>query len=141
MPKILIIDDDEKMLHVVRLALVGAGYDVRTARNGREGERLLAEFAADLILTDLVMPDKEGIEFIIDRRRVDPQQRIIAMSGAGGAYAQDYLCYARALGADATLAKPFRLERLLQVVEQVLREQRRAGSGQGARNRTSEVRS
>src|SRR5687768_12074125 len=83
MPKILLIDDDDAFRKVVRLALTSMGHDVIEACDGGEGLRLLKANSIDLVLTDLIMPDKEGIETIMEIQRMRPELKIIAMSGGG----------------------------------------------------------
>lgn len=99
-----------------------AGYAVQTAANGKEALDLLAVDSFDLIITDLVMPEQEGIETIKILRRDYPQIRVIAMSGAFGG---DYLKIAGLLGAHSTMPKPLRMEKVLEIVEKSLADARR----------------
>lgn len=110
---ILVVDDDSEVRHVLRTILESAGYTVAEADNGRQA---LAECRArriGLMITDLVMPDQEGIETIKLARRTYPELRIIAISGAFGG---EYLRIAELLGADAALPKPLRMDALLEAV-------------------------
>jgi len=120
MSQIILVDDDEAVRVIVRLALVRFGHEVREAVDGREAMKLCAESPPDLIVTDLIMPGQEGIETIGLVRRRFPNVRIIAMSGGGRVSATDYLQTALAIGADAVLAKPFASEELEEVVAKVL---------------------
>lgn len=115
--RVLIVDDDPGVRDVIRSMLEAAGYSVLLAENGRDAMRLLKTEQADLILTDLVMPEQEGIETIKALRRDYPHLKVIAMSGAFGG---DYLRIAAYLGAHATLAKPIRMEALLRLLEDTL---------------------
>jgi DNA-binding response OmpR family regulator len=100
--------------------LVRAGYEIVAAGDGREGLRMHRASPADLILTDLIMPEKEGLETIVEIRRDFPQSRVIAMSGGGRHHPEDFLPVARKLGAARTLAKPFTRDDLLTAVREVL---------------------
>ena len=83
MALILIIDDDDQIRRVLRKTLERDGYDVADAPNGKEGIRLYRENPADLVITDIIMPEKEGIETIRELRRDFPEVKIIAISGGG----------------------------------------------------------
>jgi CheY-like chemotaxis protein len=115
--RVLVVDDDAGVRDVVRSMLESAGYQVVVAENGKEAMKLLETERADLILTDLVMPEQEGIETIKTLRREYPDLKVIAMSGAFGG---DYLRIAAYLGAHATLAKPIQMNTLLRLVEKTL---------------------
>jgi DNA-binding response OmpR family regulator len=112
MSLILLVDDDEAFRKAQRLLLVKMGYSVLEARNGKEALRLAEVEPPDVMLTDIVMPEKEGLETIEDFRRLLPDVKIIAMSGGGRGSAIDYLKLAHLMGADHTLPKPFSLDEL-----------------------------
>lgn len=114
---ILVVDDDPGVREVIRSMLESAGYEVMAAENGREALKILRSSHVDLILTDLVMPEQEGIETIKTLRREYPNLKVIAMSGAFGG---DYLRIASYLGAHATLPKPIQMPALLQLIGQML---------------------
>ncbi|MBI5772472.1 MAG: response regulator [Verrucomicrobia bacterium] len=120
MAKILLADDDAALLKMVQLMLRRAGHEVTTATNGNEALRRAAESQFDLVLTDLIMPDKEGIEVILALRKKLPGLKVIAMSGGGRVNVNDNLALARTLGAAQTLAKPFSGQELLAAIEAVL---------------------
>ena len=120
MAKILIIEDDAPIRMLTREFLKRAGHTTWEASNGREGLKLAGQETFDLVLTDIIMPEKEGIEVIMDLRRQQPSLRIIAMSGGGRISADDCLKLARRLGARATLNKPFGGTELLATVASVL---------------------
>ncbi|MCL4796859.1 MAG: response regulator [Bryobacteraceae bacterium] len=116
--RILVVDDDAGVRQVLRSMLLPAGYEVEIACNGREAIQLLQTSRFDLVITDLVMPEQEGIETIKLLRRDFPSVKIIAISGAFGG---DYLRIAGFLGAHRTMAKPVRMETVIRVVEETLR--------------------
>ena len=120
MKRILLIEDDEAVRTLISGALTGAGYEVFEAADGKKGMKLYEEVQPDLVITDLVMPEKDGIETIIELRRDFPRVKIIAVSG-GGRYGQDsYLQVAGKLGAERALAKPYKISDLLEAVREVL---------------------
>lgn len=119
---ILVIDDEQLIRLQIRSALELEGYVVHEAANGNEGLARIAEAAPDVVITDILMPDKEGIETILELRRSHPKIRIIAISGGGRTGNKDFLRTAKHLGADRTLAKPFGLAELLRLVREVLAE-------------------
>ena len=115
--RILVLDDDDAVRGMVLQTLSEAGYQVASARDGREGARLATEQAFDLLLTDLIMPEQEGIETIRQLHRDFPSLRIIAMSGATDSI---YLKTAEFLGAHVTLRKPIDCQNLLRIVRDLL---------------------
>lgn len=119
MKRILLIDDDLRVTRFLRRVLQYAGHQVLTAVTGRDAMRLLAENQFDLVLTDIIMRDMEGIEIIMRVRREHQSLPIIAISGGGRISAEDHLLIARKLGANVTLAKPFTPAVLLAAVERV----------------------
>jgi len=120
MPRILIIDDDDLIRQMVRDVLERDGYDVEDASDGKQGLRAFMENPADLVITDLVMPEKEGIEIIIELRRDFPELKIIAISGGGTVGGSQYLDVAGKLGADKILGKPLKLRQLVTIVKELL---------------------
>lgn len=115
--RILIVDDDAGVRQVLKSMLDSAGYAVALAGNGREAMERLRHEQFDLIITDLVMPEQEGIETIKLLRRDYPEVKVIAISGAFGG---DYLRIAGFLGAHRTIAKPVRMETVIRTVEEAL---------------------
>jgi DNA-binding response OmpR family regulator len=119
--KILIIDDNPDILQLYGRALRQAGHEVVEAPDGRVGIRLYREDPADLVITDIVMPEKEGIETIRELRRDFPDAKIIAISGGGSAMTSSTcLMLAKRLGAERTLGKPIKISELLEVVADVV---------------------
>lgn len=116
MATILVADDDPVILRIVCAHLRGAGHEVTAAAGGAEALKLSGKGPFDLVITDLIMPEGEGIETIIALRRQAPTTKIIAMSGGGRNSGKDYLVIARFLGAQRTLDKPFSKDELLEAV-------------------------
>jgi CheY-like chemotaxis protein len=117
---ILIIDDDDQFRGMLRHMLRREGYEVAEARNGREGIACYRAMPTDLVITDLLMPELEGIETIRQLRRDFPEVKIIAISGGGARGTLNFLKPAKMLGAHRTLSKPFDLEELRQAIREVL---------------------
>ncbi len=111
--KLLVVDDDPLLLELMQDMLEGQGYALLLAANGAQAWEILQTGDVDIVLTDLVMPEREGIEIIQEIRRNFPGIRIIAMSGRSQNDLDiDWLQLVRVLGADATLTKPFSLEQM-----------------------------
>ncbi len=119
--KVLVIDDNEEIRKIVRAGLERHGCTVTEAENGRDGFKQLSSALPDLLITDLVMPEQEGLETIQKVRKTFPNLKIIAMSGGGPMDTDDLLHVANKLGANATLAKPFSLDTLWNEVQNVLK--------------------
>ena len=113
---ILIVDDDPEVLNLLRFVLEAEGYDIRSARNGREAMARLKEAPVGIILTDLAMPEQDGIETILAVRKEYPNLRVIAMSGT---FATSVLDAARHLGAEAVLAKPIEVDEMLKTLQEL----------------------
>lgn len=117
--KVLVVDDDELMRANLIDALKISSYEVYSATNGKEALSVLDKHQFDLIVTDIVMPDMEGVEFIREvKRKRELSVKIIAMSGS--IMSDNYLELARLMGADLTLEKPFSVDKFLETVEQVI---------------------
>ena len=117
---IVLIDDDTNVREMLDVALRAAGYDVTTAGEGDEGLAACARVSPALVITDILMPNKEGIETIMDVRRQWPGVKIIAMSGGDRGGSTSFLTMAEKLGADRVLQKPFRPTVLLAAVSELL---------------------
>ena len=121
MARILVIDDDAQIRELLRVILERAGYEAVTAPDGKVGTRMYREEPADLVITDLIMPQKEGIETIIELRRDFPGVKIIVISGGGTIDAEEYLRMAKTLGAQRIFSKPFGMAEMLEAVQELLR--------------------
>jgi two-component system, OmpR family, response regulator CpxR len=119
MALLLVIDDDAGMRKLMVRTLSGGSHRVLEAENGQEGLRMMDEHKPDVVITDILMPQKEGIETIREVLGRAPGTKIIAISG-GGAQNLMFLDAARTFGAHAALAKPFRADELIETVERVL---------------------
>jgi len=120
MSHILVIDDDPVLRRVITLALEGVGHSVLRCENGRKAIDYLEHGHADLLITDIIMPEMDGVETVRAARRLQPLLPILAMSGGGSFGPADYLGIARAFGATAVLAKPFRPAELVELVASLL---------------------
>ena len=122
MARIIVIDDDRKLREVICRALERAGYNVIEAADGRAGIRLYREQGGDLVVTDIFMPERDGLETIRLLRRESPELKIVAISGGDGAGRIDLQEEARLFGAARTLGKPFEPGELVKVVRDLLAE-------------------
>ena len=121
MALILIIDDEPQIRSMLKLMLERDGYEVVEAPDGIEGIRIYRQSPADLIITDLIMPNKDGIGMIIDLKKEFPDVKIIAMSGGGLNKPEGYLKGAKKLGAACTLTKPIDRNEMLGAIKDVLK--------------------
>ncbi|TXT46335.1 MAG: response regulator receiver [Limisphaerales bacterium] len=129
MKHILFVDDDDEFAQTMMRALAASGYLVTRAHNGKEAMQLYAPTTHDLVITDLIMPEMEGVELIVKLRQMHPGTKIIAMSGGGRNEPEAYLSVARRLGACRLLAKPFPLAELMEAVSWVLSGGNRSSAG------------
>ncbi|MBI2813541.1 MAG: response regulator [Opitutae bacterium] len=120
MARILLIDDDDDLRDVTAEVLRQAGHAVNTAADGKAGLARHQAEQHDLIITDMMMPDMDGVELIMALRRAEPRPRVIAISGGSKFSEPLYLPVAQRLGVQRTLAKPIRAGVLLQAVAEVL---------------------
>ena len=121
MARILVADDEDALRELMQLMLVRMGHEVTVARNGKEVVSECERRLPDLVLTDLVMPEREGLETIEILRRRWPQVRIVAVSGGARMNAGDLLKIAKLMGARQVLAKPFSHQELELAIEAALR--------------------
>ena len=119
MHKILVIDDDALIRNMVSSSLIKAGHDVECAENGVDGLKKAQENPPELVITDMLMPDMEGIETIMEMRSKNPNIGIIAMSGGGSTGNMDFLEMASRLGAQHVLKKPFKPSVLLDLISKM----------------------
>ncbi len=118
--KILLIEDDELIRLTCKNILNKASFDIIQADNGKTGLDLYRQERPDVVITDILMPDKEGLETILDIRKVNPNAKIIAMSGGGSTQNMSFLKIAEKVGATCILPKPFKPDSLLSVIDKVL---------------------
>jgi CheY-like chemotaxis protein len=120
MAHILVIDDDAVLRRVITLSLEAAGHTVLRCENGRKAVDFLAHDHADLLITDILMPEMDGVETVRAARRLQPNLPILAISGGGSFAPDDYLGIARAFGATDVLRKPFHPPDLVERVTKML---------------------
>ena len=126
MALVLVIDDEEDARRVVEVMLKNAGHDAVQAVDGNDALRQFRRQHFELVICDVFMPDKEGIETLKELRQLDPTVPIIMMSGGAptayfwGATYRDYLAMAKALGATRTIEKPFKYSRFIRLVRECL---------------------
>ncbi len=107
MKKILVIDDEPYILMMLKKMMERAGYEVDLATNGVEGLEIFKNNSPDLVISDIIMPEKEGLGTIREMKQLKPDLKIIAVSGGGRASSDDYLHTAKLFGADRIFQKPF----------------------------------
>ncbi len=117
MSRILLIDDDDQLRAMLQASLEVLGHEVEQAADGVEGMRRFRECSPDIVITDLIMPNKEGIELILELRRLQKDVKIVAMSGGGHMSTRSYLDMVRMIGVRRVLEKPFSLAQLKEVLD------------------------
>ena len=122
MKRILVMDDDVTFRKMLRKILEREGYETIEAEDGKEGMRLFRAAPADLVITDILMPEQEGIETIQELKRDFAGVKIIAISGGGRLDPEEYLRAAEQFGAARTLSKPFDREELLGAIRELLED-------------------
>jgi len=120
MSRILIIEDDNEVREYLESVVSRAGYAVVSACNGKEGMELFKKNPVELVVTDIIMPEKDGIETILELRRAKSDLKVIAISGGGRSEPENYLHSARLLGANRSMKKPFTNEELLDAIANLL---------------------
>jgi len=118
--KILLVDDDEQVRTMLRLTLEREGHEVVEAADGQVALALFHDHEIDLVVTDILMPEKEGIELIMDLKAIDRNLDIIAISGGGRMDPAEYLNWARRFGVKHTFVKPVARQELLGAVDSLL---------------------
>lgn len=126
MPTILVIDDDQHVRGMLRTVLEDFGYKVLEAPDGNIGVQLFSENRVDLIITDIIMPDKEGLETIREIKASSPDAKIIAISGGAKVGPGTYLKLAERLGAQRVFEKPIQMSVLLSSIAELLADQKTA---------------
>lgn len=116
----MIIDDDQEMRKLLIQVMEWAKFEVYEAGDGREGMKMQRKYKADLVISDLIMPEQEGLETISVLRKEFPDVKIIAISGGGRIGPEAYLPAAKELGADCVFSKPFDLKELIGTIKELL---------------------
>jgi two-component system cell cycle response regulator CpdR len=122
MAKILVLDDEPSILLMIKKMLEKAGHEVCIALNGKEGMLLFEKDKPDLVISDIIMPEKEGLETIFELRRLYPDLKIIAISGGGRIGPDGYLPGAKLLGANMVFQKPLDQKEFVNAVGQLVGE-------------------
>jgi CheY-like chemotaxis protein len=120
MPGVLIVEDDKELREMLKMSLLRSGFTVMEAGNGKEAITHFKSSLTDLVVTDLIMPEEDGLKVVIKLRELKPSIKIIAISGGGKVGPGSYLNLAKALGADAIYSKPFSVNELTAKIEQLL---------------------
>ncbi|MBF0227143.1 MAG: response regulator [Desulfobacterales bacterium] len=120
MAKILVIDDDDQIRQMLKKMIELEGYEVYEAEDGNVGVKLAQSNNFDLVITDIIMPEKEGIETIRELKKAFPDIKIIAISGGGRIGPDSYLELAKKLGASETLSKPVKKNVLMDAIKRLI---------------------
>jgi len=120
MPRVLIIEDEAELREMIKTSLIRRKYSVMEAVNGKDALTHFKPSMTDLVITDLIMPEEDGLKVIMKLREIKPSLKIIAISGGGKAGPGGYLNLAKALGANAILSKPFSINDLISKIEELL---------------------
>jgi DNA-binding response OmpR family regulator len=120
MPGVLIVEDDKELREMLKLSLSRRNFTVFEADNGKSAIAHFKPTITDLVVTDLIMPEEDGLKVVIKLRELKPTIKIIAISGGGKVGPGSYLNLAKALGADAIYSKPFSINDLIAKIEQLL---------------------
>ncbi len=116
MTNVLLIDDDEMVLETFQIILSSDGHNVSTASDGNAGLALCRSQKFDVVVTDVVMPEKDGLEVLMTLRKTNPEVKVVVVSGGGRTSAKDYLEMAKLLGADKVLYKPITATELSETI-------------------------
>ena len=120
MPGVLIVEDDNELREMLKMSLLRRNFTVLEAENGKAAITHFKPLLTDLVVTDLIMPEEDGLKVVIKLRELKPSIKIIAISGGGKVGPGSYLNMAKALGADAIYSKPFSVNDLIAKIEQLL---------------------
>ena len=120
MPGVLIVEDDKELREMLKMSLLRRSFTVFEAENGKDAITHFKPGITDLVVTDLIMPEEDGLKVVIKLRELKPSIKIIAISGGGKVGPGSYLNLAKALGADAIYSKPFSINDLTLKIEQLL---------------------
>lgn len=123
MPGILIIEDDNDLREMLKVSLHRRKYTVFEAQNGKEAITHFKPAVTDMVITDLIMPEEDGLKVIIKLREIKPSLKIIAISGGGKAGPGSYLNLAKALGADVIYSKPFSVNEMIKKIGELMEDE------------------
>ncbi len=122
MKSVLVVDDEPGMREMVKQLLLNEGYHVLEASNGKHAMEFLKNESPELVITDIIMEEMDGVEIIMEIRENYPDVKIIAMSGGSKISSEDYLESASDLGADRIFNKPFSLSEMLIAIKELIEE-------------------
>jgi CheY-like chemotaxis protein len=120
MPGVLLVEDDKEFREMLKLSLLRRSFKVQEAENGKDAITHFKPLVTDIVVTDLIMPEEDGLKVVIKLRELKPSIKIIAISGGGKVGPGSYLNLAKALGADAIYSKPFSINELIAKIEQLV---------------------
>jgi DNA-binding response OmpR family regulator len=120
MPGILIVEDDHELREMLKLSLSRKKFTIQEAENGKDAIIHFKPLVTDLVITDLIMPEEDGLKVIMQLKEIKPSLKIIAISGGGKAGPASYLSLAKALGADVIYSKPFSVNEMIIKIEELL---------------------
>jgi DNA-binding response OmpR family regulator len=120
MPGILIVEDENDLREMLKVSLTRRKFTVLEAENGKDAIIHFKPAVTDLVITDLIMPEEDGLKVIMRLREIKPSLKIIAISGGGKAGPASYLNLAKALGADVVYSKPFSVNEMIRKIEELL---------------------
>ena len=121
MANVMVVDDEESVRKLFKDILSDSGHVIIEAANGEEAVEVIKEMSVDLVVTDLVMPEKSGLELIMDIAENHPGMPIIAISGGGGITGRfDYLPIAKLIGAKKIISKPFKVDEIRELINNIL---------------------
>ena len=117
--RILVVDDNKQLLDLLCEFLTSNEYSVTASNNGKDALQIFGDFNPDIVLTDIVMPNVDGIEVLINIRKENPETKFIVMSGGNKGHGESYLRMAKKLGANIIINKPFELNDLLKQIKSI----------------------
>jgi two-component system, chemotaxis family, chemotaxis protein CheY len=124
--KVFVVEDDPITREIITVSLQVSGHTVQSFENGRKAIEVLAYESADLMITDILMPEMDGVEILREIQRLQPQLPVLAISGGGSLGPTNYLGIAQVFGAAAVLAKPFSPDELIELVAKLLADRDRS---------------
>ncbi len=127
MPKVLIIDDEEDIRSVLKDMLNMSGYEVDSAENGKQAKEFYDKTDYDAIITDIIMPEQDGFEVILDFRNKNQLDRVIAISGGRRTSSEDYLSIANHFGVSSIFSKPPNYKELMAKVDEIVKSHQQKG--------------